>query len=125
MCGVCVGVCPTKLSLKFAINQKIHKTNYFDNLINSNMGWVKRFWVFLGCCVVWNVVGEFCQAQPQLQLQLWLRLALILIFSTPPPPTKNVLCAMKRILYDMGPLTGAKWLLQRDLKFNFPSCQRS
>ena len=31
--------------------------------------------------------------------------------------TKNVLYVMKRILYDMGHLTVAKWLLQRALKF--------
>ena len=32
---------------------------------------------------------------------------------------------MKRILYDMGHLTVAKWLLQRALKFNIPFCPRS
>ena len=48
-----------------------------------------------------------------------------------PPPLvgeknpKNVLYVMKRILYDMGHLTAAKWLLQRALKFNIPFCPRS
>ena len=30
---------------------------------------------------------------------------------------KNVLNVMKRLLYDMGHLTVAKWLLQKALKF--------
>merc|ERR1712240_534019 len=39
--------------------------------------------------------------------------------------TKNFLYVMKRILYDMGHLTVAKWLLQRALKFNITYCLRS
>ena len=31
---------------------------------------------------------------------------------------------MKRILYDMGHLTVAKWLLQRALKFNIPLAEK-
>ena len=38
---------------------------------------------------------------------------------------KNDLRFIKRILYDMGPLTLVRWLLQRDLKFEPPSGSRS
>ena len=38
---------------------------------------------------------------------------------------KNVLYVMKRILYDMGHLTVAKWPLQRTLKYNIQFCPRS
>ena len=39
--------------------------------------------------------------------------------------TKNDLLAMKQILYDMGPLTLVRWLLQRALKFEPPFRPRS
>ena len=39
--------------------------------------------------------------------------------------TKNDLRVMKRILYDMGPLTLVRWLLQRALKFGPPFGPRS
>ena len=51
---------------------------------------------------------------------------------TPPPfsgkknkKAKNDLRVMKRILYDMGPLTLVRWLLQRGLKFEPPFGPRS
>ena len=63
------------------------------------------------------VVGlaEIKANSAQLELGLGLSLA----------KTKNDLRVMKRILYDMGPLTLVRWLLQRGLKFEPPFGPRS